>query len=174
MRRLAAALLLLAAPCAARAQSSASGAMPVAATVDATALTVVGVNNVRFGFLIPGTPTTINPRTSASAGYFLIQGARNAQITITLTLPTQLRVGAAGPTMPITFGANAGCHRNQPNQAICTLYDPATVLTVRIRNQAPPNNHYHVWLGGTVSPAVGQPAGVYTGTVTATVAYTGN
>ena len=67
----------------------------------------------------------------------------------------------------------SACRRNQAAQAGCTRYNPATALVQRIRNQAVPNDTYFVWLGGTVSPAAGQHAGVYRGTITISAYYTG-
>lgn len=145
------------------------------ADVDNTALTVTNVNNLQFGTVVPGTPVTIDPKTSANAAYFVVQGARNAEVSITMTLPSQLTTGVGGHTMPISFSTTAGCYRRQnANQANCTYFNPNVALVVRINNQTPPNNHINVWIGGTVSPSAAQNGGVYRGTVTLTVIYTGN
>lgn len=164
--------LAAAAPRFAVAQASA----PILASADVnnTALTIANQQGVLFGTVIAGTPTTINPQTSASAGFFVIQGAKRAEVSITFTLPTELRAGTGPNTMPLSFGATAGCSRDRNQQALCAFFDPATGVVDRIRNQNPPNNHYHVWLGGTVTPAAAQVGGVYTATVTMTVVYTGN
>ena len=156
------------------ARAQAVAALATTADVNTTALTLINQTPLAFGTVIPGTPTTVNPQTSASAGYFVIQGVRRAEISITMTLPAQLTTGAGGATMPISFGAQGGCFRDRPPQTSCTFYDPSTTLVDRIRNQNPPNNHYHLWVGGTVSPAAAQQGGVYTGTITLTAAYTGN
>lgn len=157
-------------PAAARAQGAAL--IGVAAEISTTALTVAQISDVRFGDVIPGVNTTINARTNPSAGEFQINGNRNAEIAITMTLPTQLSTGFW--TMPISFGATSGCFRRMAGQAGCTLWDPNTVLIQRIRNNAPPNNTFFVWIGGTVSPSPTQNPGVYLGSVTLSVAYTGN
>lgn len=166
------ALALAGVPVRGAAQVSAS--LLATADVNTTALTISNARNVAFGTIIAGVPRTINPQTSASSGYFLIQGAKRAEITISFTLPAELRAGAGPWTIPLSYGATAGCARNTPNQATCAFFDPATGVVDRIRNQNPPNNHYHVWLGATATPAAGQQAGVYSATVTMMVAYTGN
>jgi hypothetical protein len=160
----------LMAPAAASAQGSA--AVGVEATISTTLLSIAQTSNLNFGVVVPGVPVTINPRTNANAGDFLIHGARNAEIAITMTLPTQLSTGFW--TMPITFGNNSGCWRRQGGQGGCTFWNPNTVLVRRIRNQNPPNNTFYVWIGGTVTPAAAQHTGMYLGSITLSVVYTGN
>lgn len=158
------------APRAAPAQVTAQ--VGVAADISSTALTVGQLADLSFGNVVPGVPTTIDAQTGATAGQFEITGNRNAEIQVTMTLPTQLSTGFW--TMPISFGANSGCWRKLPGQNACNYWDPNTVLIERIRNQNFPNNRFFVWIGGTVSPAAAQNPGVYLGTVRLTVAYTGN
>ena len=68
-----------------------------------------------------------------------------------------------------------GCpHRNRNQQAQCTYFDPSTTLIARLRPTPFPNNTYFIWIGGTAVPSPTQFPGVYTATITATVAYTGN
>jgi len=157
------------------AQAGSSSAL-LAARVEVSnePLVLLPTADLRFGQLVPGAPTTINPRTSASAGKFEIHGVRRAEITFDLTLPTLLRVGTGPLTMPVTFGGTSGCHRTTDAQNGCTLFNPTATLTVRLRNRPPPDATYFVWLGGTVSPSPTQFPGIYSATVTATVQYTGN
>jgi len=164
------AALALTAPVAAVAQASA--AVGVAATISTTALSIAQQNDLDFGAVMPGVPVTINARTSASAGWFEIHGQRNAEIAITMTLPAQLSTGFW--TMPVTFGNTSGCWRRQGGQNACTLWNPNTVLVERIRNNIAPNNIFWLWIGGTVSPAAAQHTGMYLGTITMSVVYTGN
>jgi hypothetical protein len=144
--------------------------------IDNTALVIAQVNDLDFGVVVPGIPTTIGPQT-ALAGKFVLHGVKNAEARITFALPTLLTVGPY--SMPISFADDPvtgkfGCHRNQDQQANCTAYTPSTALIVRIRNNAPPQNTFYVWIGGKVSPAVGQQPGIYTGLVTMSAVYTGN
>lgn len=151
-----------------RAQTS----MNSSAQVTFLALTIQPTQQLQFGAVIPGIPTTIDPQTSPNAGKFEIRGFPFAQFTFDLTLPTQLTTGVW--SMPITFGPTAGCHRNRDQQNLCAYWDPATTLTRRIRFAFPPNATAFVWVGGTVSPSPTQFPGVYSAVLTATVAYTGN
>ena len=162
------AALALTAPGAARAQAQ----IGVAADISTTALSISQTADLDFGAVVPGIAVTINARTNPAAGLFEIHGNRNAEIAVTMTLPTQLSTGFW--TMPISFGATSGCWRRQAPQGGCTLWDPTTVLVERIRNNNPPNNTFFVWIGGTVSPAAAQNPGMYLGSITLSVAYTGN
>ena len=144
--------------------------------IDNTALTIGQINGLDFGVVVPGTPTKIGPKT-ALAGKFVLHGVKNSEARITFALPTVLTVGPN--SMPISFADDPitgkfGCHRNQDQQANCTTYTPSTPLVIRIRNNAPPQNTFYVWIGGKVSPAVGQQPGTYTGLVTMSAVYTGN
>jgi hypothetical protein len=157
-------------------QSTTAASFGATALIDNTAVTIGQLNGLDFGIVVPGVPTTIGPKT-ALAGKFVLHGAKNAEVRVTFALPTVLTVGAS--SMPISFAddpvaGKLGCHRNQDQQANCTTYTPSTPLLVRIRNNPPPQNTYYVWIGGTVSPAVGQQPGTYAGNVTMSAVYTGN
>lgn len=157
-------------PAVARAQ--ASSFVSINAEVSTTLLSIGTTRDLAFGAVVPGTPTTIDSRTSASTGLFVIHGNRNAELAVTMTLPTALVVGPY--TMPISFGALDGCYRTMAAQGGCTRYDPNTVLIQRIRNQNAPNNALYIWIGGTASPAAGQHPGRYAATITLSAVYTGN
>lgn len=163
-------VLLALVPAAALAQGARSIGARV--TITTTALSIGQMQDLRFGNVVAGVPVTINSRTNTNAGAWVIHGSRNAEVAVTLTLPTQLSTGFWN--MPISFSNTAGCWRRAPGQNGCTQYNPATTLVRRIRNRNVPDNTLHVWIGGTVSPAAGQHTGVYLGNITLTVAYTGN
>jgi hypothetical protein len=169
-RRWLGAVLLLAAalPGALGAQSAQIGA---AAEISTTALTVGQLADLRFGDVVPGVSTVVDGRDTR-AGEFQITGNRNAEVQITMTLPTELSTGYW--TMPISFGATSGCWRTLAMQNNCTYWDPNTVLVERIRNQNYPNNRLFVWIGGVVSPGASQNPGMYLGDISLSVAYTGN
>jgi hypothetical protein len=152
-------LVLLAVP--GRLLGQVTASLGATVLIDNTALTIAQLNG---------------PKT-ALAGKFVLHGAKNAEARITFALPTLLTVGPH--SMPISFADDPiigkfGCHRNQDQQANCTTYTPSTPLVIRIRNNAPPQNTFYVWIGGQVSPAVGQQPGIYTGLVTMSAVYTGN
>ena len=166
----------LAAPAPLPAQGTATASFGATTLVDNTAVTIGQLNDLNFGIVVPGTPSTIGPK-AALAGKFVIHGVKNAEVLIAFVLPAVLSSGLA--LMPISFADDAvagkfGCHRNQDQQNNCTTYTPSTPLIVRIRNNAPPQNTFYVWIGGKVSPTVGQQPGTYLGLVTMSAVYTGN
>ncbi len=142
------------------------------AEVSDVVLSVVNVQDLAFGDVTPGAPTTIDPQTSPNAGEFEIRGAKGAEVTVDLALPAALTVGPN--TMPVSFGPLAGCHHNRDQQDKCTYFDLTVTLVARIRNRNFPDNLRIIWIGGTASPALAQFPGVYRGKVTLTTAYTGN
>jgi len=160
------------------------GALTATATAQGTAstsvtavVTTVGLSigqkaDLLFGAVTPGVSTVIDPRTAATPGMWEIHGSRSAEIAVSFVLPDSLRVGPHA--MPIAFGAQAGCGRNRNQQNQCSYFDPAAGWVDRIRNNPTPKDTYYIWMGGTVSPAAGQFPGIYRGTITLTVAYTGN
>jgi hypothetical protein len=149
-----------------------TGSITATATVTVFALSINGTGNLNFGNVPQGTLLTIDPRTSVNAGRFHLGGFLFLQFRLTFTLPTELQRFPGPVTMPISFGPNSGCARPTNVQATCAYFNPANPFIARFPFAFPAN--YYVWLGGTVNPAVNQPGGVYQGTITATVAYTGN
>jgi spore coat protein U-like protein len=154
----AAALLFL--PMAVSAQ--ASGNLTATATV-LQPLSAVGTQPLDFGNVFPGVSSTVLP-TDVNAGRFDVAGENNAEIDIDFTLPTTL--DGTGGTIPIAFESNSaawvaggGPFDFDPNTGTTQNLDAGSMI---------------VLLGGTVDPAFDQTAGVYTNTVTMTVAYTGN
>jgi len=150
----------------------AQGSVLARADLSDVILSVLDVQDLQFGTVVPGIATSVDPQTSVNAGKFEIRGAQRAEIGVDLTLPLALSVGPW--SMPISFGANAACHRNRDQQGQCTYFDPSATLITTIRNRAYPDNLRLIWIGGTVTPAAAQFPGVYRGTVTLTVTYTGN
>ena len=136
------------------------------------ALSVLNLQDLEFGTVVPGVATAVDPQTSVNAGKFEIRGTRRAEIAVDLTLPPALTVGPW--SMPVSFGASGACHRNRDQQVQCTYFDPSTTLITNIRNRWFPENLHIVWIGGTVSPTATQFPVLYRGTVALTVAYTGN
>jgi hypothetical protein len=117
--------------------------------------------------VIPGINSSVAPGDLASAGIFTVSGFDALQVTLDFTtLPGNLASGAN--TMPITFaGTDAGY--GATTAAVDQTFDPAVGATTNLVTGA-----LAVFIGGTVAPAATQPGGVYTGTITLDVAYTGN
>ena len=149
-----------------------TASLTVRAEVTDVSLSLLNVQDLSFGDVTPGASTIVDPQVSANAGAFEIRGAAGAEITVDITVPAALTVGAF--SMPVSFGAAAGCHHNRYQQDKCAYFDPSTTLVTNIRNKKFPDNLRIVWFGGMASPTGTQFPGVYKGTVILTAAYTGN
>lgn len=143
-------------------------------TVQATAsvapfFTTATGTNLTFGTVTAdGTAQAVAP-TDAGAAQFDIAGTPGSEITVTFTLPTQLTNGT--DNIPIAFGAtDAGYATDAANQATATAHDPGTVLTTDLDATT---GELYVWLGGTVTPAIGISGGSYSADITIDLAYTG-
>jgi hypothetical protein len=125
-----------------------AAAITVRAEVADASLSWENIQDLVFGDVAPGVPTTVDPRIFASAGSFEIRGASGAEIIVDVTVLPAL---AVGPTL-----------------------DPPNTLVTNIRSNGSLEDLRVAWLGGAASPNGTQFPGVYEGTVTLTAAYTGN
>jgi hypothetical protein len=127
-------------------------------------ITVLSVRGLAFGTVIPGVPSVVSRTDPVNSGQFEIRGPFLTFIRLTFTLPTVLN-GPLGATMPVSFATNdAGYSFNNTitNQNAFNPNQPYTTL-IWIGGRS------GVWLGGGVTPTVGQRAGAYTGTVVLSV-----
>jgi hypothetical protein len=137
------------------------------ASITATAavqkpITVTAGSNLAFGNVFPGVSSTVAV-TGASAGTFTVAGQGSAAVSMTFVLPTNLTSGANN--LPIgTWTGNW----NTTNAPTGTNFTPSTSGTAATLSAA---GNMYVFLGATVTPAVNQVAGSYTGTVSMTVVY---
>lgn len=133
-----------------------------------TPLTVT--NNLRdldFGDVFPGLNKSI-AFTDATSGKWRIAGEAGREVQLSFTLPPTLDFGAN--TIPISFANGDAGWNPVDNSGTAVGFDPGGAT---LENLSAVGEGY-VWLGGTVAPAANQPAGVYTGTVSLDVVYTGN
>jgi opacity protein-like surface antigen len=164
---LAVAVLALVAASAAQAQTA---NIQATATVS-TPLVLTAGSALSFGDVFPGFTRAINPLTSASAGTFTLAGQAGAQVSLTFTLPATLT--GTGSPLVMTYGATAAAYGTTSTQASATPFNPATAGYLVNLSAGGAGNGY-IWIGGSVSPPVGQTAGNYAGTITLAAAYTGN
>ncbi|MEX2466273.1 MAG: hypothetical protein WD995_05150 [Gemmatimonadota bacterium] len=156
---------ILAFPGLASAQASAS--VQALATVLAP-ISVSNLQDLQFGDVIPGVATTIAP-SAGDAGQYAVSGAGVLEVTLDFgTLPATLDHTLSASTLPLSFGAgSAGV--GTTTGVVATTFDPSSTYTANLSG-----GDLFVFIGGTVAPDVSQEAGDYEGTITMTVAYTGN
>ena len=124
---------------------------------------VTAERNLVFGVVTSGTTTSV-AKTSASAGRWRVHGILGIGSQIKFTLPTSL--AGSGAPMPISFSATDGVYRvNNTNPSGGTTFNPNGTLTIPVSLIS----DIYLWLGGSVSPALNQAPGNYTGSVVVTV-----
>jgi hypothetical protein len=131
-------------------------------------LDTMAQQQLQFGTVIPGLPTTISWSDAAAAGQFQLRGTGGAQVRIEFTLPTGL-MGPGGTTLPVMFGATDGAYAAQPSLNATITFDPRLPLVTTLSK----SGRLYLRLGGTVTPSPTQASGPYNSTVTITVSYTG-
>ena len=148
----------------------AGAAQAQTASITATAvvagpLGLTSSSNLDFGTVIPGTARVVDPLANTSAGTFVFAGGANAQLSLTWVFPATLTDGTN--TMPVTF---APVYNTTNVQGSAVALTTPVDLTRRLSG----TGTGYIWVGGTVTPAAGQVANTYTGTVQLTYGYTGN
>ena len=171
------ALLVLAAPGVLRAQAGTTAGVATTLDILFPPITGSGVRPLAFGTVVPGTTTTVAPRTPQGAEFHLGGLLGRKSVDITLTLPATL-AGPGGATIPLSFaGANAtACELNVLGvcqTASLASWDPVAKPTMRVRptkfGPGPKvfvNDQLALYLGASVSPAASQPPGHYAASAT--------
>ena len=141
------------------------------AVVVTVGMTIATLQDLNFGTVIKGVPTTVLP-TAANAGEWQVSGSGNAFVIISFTLPTQLTNIQAlpGSTMPISFSGVSAIWRRATNNPVGgNVFNPAVGAVGRLG--PPPNFNMYVWVGGTVNPPLAAKPGIYQGNVIVSLIY---
>jgi len=125
-------------------------------------ITVTAGNALAFGNVFPGKAATVAV-ASANAGTFTVAGQATTPVSMTFVLPTNLTSGANN--LPIGTWTGNWNTSNAPTGTSFTPAATASAATLSATGQL------YVFIGATVTPAVAQVAGSYTGTVSMTVTY---
>ena len=103
---------------------------------------------------------TVLRTDAARAGRFDIVTPPGALINGTFVLPAVM-TRAGGATMPISFAGNTAGYSDPQSIGSQVAFDPRTGGTVTATD-----GRASVFMGATVTPAVGQAPGSYTATIT--------
>jgi hypothetical protein len=134
-----------------------------ASTAEGQTLVVRPIQNLTFGFLLPGVPTTIDASQITLSGQIQLEAAIGTNFEIRYTLPAAMT--GAGTTMPITFGNNAAGAAPSANPAAMIRFNPAGAARFRLVT----TTRATFFLGGRAAPRVGQPVGAYTAPIVVTI-----
>jgi len=128
-------------------------------------LLALSVNDLSFGTVLPGIPSSVNVRDPRHAGLFEIQGPADASVRIEFVLPTAL-TSEQSAVMPVSFGPGDGfadLSRGRPPRG--HLFDPHAPVIESLG----PNGRLYVRIGGTVRPGRPQASGTYSATISLTI-----
>jgi len=139
-------------------------------------LAVTSVQDLNFGNVLQGVPATADIDVVAEAGDFQVAGAAGNEVALYLQLPEYLWNSTNTDRMIIAFGSTdceidpflAGDAATKSGSE--TVEDPYNLTATALGA----DNGLHVYLAGTVYPAVDQAVGAYTADIVLTAAYTGN
>jgi hypothetical protein len=171
-----------------------TGSLGVVAVID-VALVGAAVRDLAFSYVTPGSSKTVTPSDAAGcvgcfSGKWAFQnllagnqaGRRNASLTFT-QLPAAL-TSTSGATLPLSWTNAAKACLFKGTEYFCfAAYTPVQGVAHldQINGAGAPGSasepagggrrDLNVYLGGTATPAAGQAAGYYTGTITLQFAY---
>lgn len=128
-----------------------------------TSLVVRPLQNLTFGFLLPGVPTSVDAATVTRSGQIQVEAPLGTNFEVRYTLPTVMNGQAT--TLPVTFGTTDGGAAPSANPASMQRFNPATAT----RWQLVTTTRATFFLGGRASPRVGQPVGGYTAPIIVTI-----
>jgi hypothetical protein len=131
-------------------------------------LNVIPRQPLTFGTIWSGQPAHVSALDPVRSGQIELRGIRLTEVQITFTLPAAL-AGPSGAQLPLTFGSGDGAMSASGTIGSATPFDPRSPVTGQLSG----NGRLSLYLGATAQPALRQPAGAYSGTITVTIAYTG-
>jgi hypothetical protein len=125
--------------------------------------------DLAFGELLAGVPTTVLPTDGLNAGQIRIWGRRNAEILVSFFMPGGLD-GPGGALVPLSFGPGSAGYSASRTIGDQIAFDPSVPAVLRL----PQNGQGMIYLGGTATPPASVNAGSYDGTISLTISYLGN
>ena len=124
-------------------------------------LSVLAVQDLRFGIVIAGTDKTVSPTDNAAAE-FKVTAPESSVVLVQFDLPSSLSLNGSGsPTLLISFGNESAGWAHEPWQNP-TLFNPSIPQEIPLVQ----SYNFYVWVGGTVKPLMNQQAGKYSGSLT--------
>jgi hypothetical protein len=141
-------------------------AMFLATTAQGQAPFVISpVQNLTFGFLIPGVPTVVDPLLLARSGQIRVQASIGAIFRISYTLPITMTRSGGGASFPLVFGASSAGAAASSTPTALIRFNPS----VPTNFQFVTTDRATFFLGGEARPNAGQLTGAYTAPIIVTI-----
>ncbi len=139
------------------------------------ALIVTSVQDLNFGDILQGVPSSADIDVVAEAADFSVGGSGGSEVALYLQLPEYLWNTTNTDRMQIAF-SSTDCDIDPNIGTAATKVAPVTVDPYNLPATAlhATDNILHVYLAGSVYPAVDQAVGSYSADIVLTAAYTGN
>jgi len=128
-------------------------------------LQVRSVQNLRFGNVLPGIPSTVSLGEFAKVGVFEVRGPHGASVRIDFVLPAHLIGDRAGALMPLTFGFADGMASSAPYAPSGLIFNPHGPVISSLSS----TGVLYLRMGGTAHPGLPQDGGEYHATISMTV-----
>ena len=126
-----------------------------------TGLSVVKLNDLSFGSDFGGKVKELTSIGSGAAK-FVIRSEKDAQVVLTVILPSAFACIAGSDAVSIAFDERSAAWSTTDESSSRTLFDPRRPLRLTLCA----HKDVYVWIGGAVSPTPVQRAGTYRGTIT--------
>ena len=128
-------------------------------------LLALAVNELSFGTIFPGIPSSVSTSDARNAGFFQVQGPAGASVRVEFVLPSALTADD-GARLQVTFGPRDGYADFSGELAPRGLpFDPHAPVIGSLGG----TGRLYLRLGGTVLPARIQSGGAYRATIFLTV-----
>jgi hypothetical protein len=128
-------------------------------------LLVRPLQDLRFGVLIPGVPTTIDPLQLAFSGQIEVTASRGAMIEVRYTLPNSMRLVGGSQQVRLQFDARSGGASAARSPTDIVRFDPRAPARFRFVT----TDRASFFLGGQALPTRGQRVGSYAAPVVVTI-----
>ena len=132
-------------------------------------LRAMGIQDLDFGTILPGVPTTVLRTDPLNSGQFEIRGQRLTEVLVDLVLPPDL-VGPSGLSIPLVFGPGSAGYSSTGAIGAQLGFDPDVPQALTL----PGNGRDTIFLGGIALPPAQLAAGTYSATITVTLTYLAN
>lgn len=137
--------------------------LPLSLQAQTAPLVVRPIQNLSFGFLIPGVNTTIDPLTLSRSGQIEIQAGIGTALEVRFTLPTVL--GGPAQTLPVRFGSTSAGVSASRTPTDVLRFDPGAAARFRFVT----TDRATLFLGGEARPRAGQRTGAYSAPIIVTI-----